>query len=140
MPYPSKKGCSQKRSCSAPLCLLDEGSLKFGIWYPDEPICRKRGAGKLRWIQNQKKIQKRVGRSDRYFTFRMLNRRCTIRGGITGLNPDKPLSGEKTSVKKWLQKHPIRGPKYKSEKEKKEAAERMREGKSSPAGHPNDEN
>lgn len=38
----SNDNCKKFESCEAPLCPMDERSLKHGIWYPDEDICNLR--------------------------------------------------------------------------------------------------
>ena len=53
-------------SCSAPICPLDEQSMKKSIWYPDEDICHKRLG--LQWIKIQRRIKKKAKNKDRYFT------------------------------------------------------------------------
>ena len=81
-----EKNCKKFDYCNAPLCPFDEESLKCGLWYPDEEICRKKG---IDWIKKQKKIA-RVGTSeDRYFTFGMLNKIQRIGRGIRGEDPNK---------------------------------------------------
>jgi hypothetical protein len=95
--------CKKLDTCNAPLCPLDEQSLKHGIWYPDEEVCAFRAFVNLAWVQNQKKILKRSARTDRYFTLSMLERNCIIRGGIEGLDPDE---AEEYQLKKWLRDHP----------------------------------
>ena len=95
--------CKKYDTCNAPLCPLDEQSLKHGIWYPDEEICGIRTHATLPWIQNQKKLVKKTGRADRYFNLQMLERNCIIRKGIEGLDPDQ---AEEYQLKKWLKAHP----------------------------------
>jgi len=112
--------CRRYDTCNAPLCPMDEHSLKHCIWYPDEDICSLRANSSILWIQNQKKIKKKAGRVDRYFTFEMLNRDFTIRKGIEGLDPDQ---SEQYQLKRWLKEHPEK--KELSEDEKQIMAQRM---------------
>ena len=93
--------CSLWSSCDAPICPLDEVSLRTGIWYPDESICRKHLHN---WIQHQKKIAKKAKNKEKYFTFDMLKRDCIIGNGIEGLDPH---SEEAPQLEKWFEKHPI---------------------------------
>jgi hypothetical protein len=107
--------CKKYDTCNAPLCPLDEQSLKHGIWYPDEEICGMRTYAALSWIQNQKKLVKKAGRADRYFTLQMLERNCIIRRGIEGLDPDQ---AEDYQLKKWLRDHPAKRVLSKKDREK----------------------
>ncbi|RJR46271.1 MAG: hypothetical protein C4576_11315 [Desulfobacteraceae bacterium] len=95
--------CRKYDTCNAPLCPLDEQSLKCGIWYPDEEVCAIRDYVALPWVQSQRKILMRAGRTDRYFTLSMLERNCIVKGGIEGLDPDET---EEPQLKKWLRAHP----------------------------------
>ena len=106
-------------TCSAPLCPLDEKSLKYGIWYPDEEICSLRAFGNLPWIKTQKKIVKVGARVDRYFNLKMLERNCIIKKGIEGLDPDHE---EEHQLRKWIKAHPE---KRKLTEEEKERLARM---------------
>lgn len=85
----SPQDCPQWDSCSAPLCPLDEESLKHGVFYPDEPICtsKKFGRGKL-FIKNQRKIAQKIKQEnmDTSFTYQMLNRHFVVGRAIRGLN------------------------------------------------------
>jgi len=94
--------CRLYESCSAPLCPLDPNSLEKGIWYPDEEICQARCFSRLVWVRQQGKIAKCAARMDRYFYLRMLQRRCTVKPGITGLDPDQE---EGPQLQRWLDGH-----------------------------------
>ena len=109
----TKQSCKKYETCSAPLCPIDRQSLKHGIWYPDEEICRSKTYGNLPWVKAQKEICLCASRADRYFTLEMLQRNCITRKGIVGLDPDEP---EGLQLKRWLQDHLER--KELSEKEK----------------------
>jgi len=95
--------CPHFRRCSAPLCPLIPKSLEKGIWYPSEPICRRRPAPE--WVKAQKKIKRKTRDVNRYFTFEMLNRNCIIGRGMVGLNPDIKKD-EEEQLKQWFNKHP----------------------------------
>ena len=97
--------CKRFDTCNAPLCPLDEQSLKHSIWYPDEEICRAKLFSALPWIKAQRKIAKRASRMDRYFTLQMLKRNCIIKKGIEGLDPDLD---EALQLKRWLKAHPVK--------------------------------
>jgi len=112
--------CKKYDTCNAPLCPLDEQSLKHGIWYPDEEICPARAYTNVAWIQNQKKMLKRSARVDRYFTLTMLERNCIVKSGIEGLDPDE---AEDYQLKKWLRDHPEK--RALSEKEREKLARRL---------------
>ena len=45
----------------------------------------------------------------------MLNRKCQIRKGITGLDPDKP---EEQQLQKWMEGHPVREKRALTEEQK----------------------
>ena len=112
--------CPGYQRCSAPLCPLDEDSLRQGIWYPDEEICKSRQHSSALWIKAQKKIARKARRRDRYFTYEMLARNCIITPGIRGLDPDRPRQAQ---LEVWLRKHP---PKRKlTEQERAKLRERM---------------
>jgi len=71
---------------------MDEDSLRHGIWYPDEEICRAKEAQKLKWVRVQRqiaKLHKQFG-VEGYFTYDMLNRIKLVRKGIKGRNPALP--------------------------------------------------
>jgi hypothetical protein len=97
-------GCTLFDACLAPLCPLDQVSLK-GIWYPDEEICRSRAQGGRPWIRSQRRIAKVASHGAGYFTLEMLSRLVVIRKGITGLDPDL---AEETQLRAWFQKRPVR--------------------------------
>jgi len=84
--------CRHFGSCSAPLCPLDAESLRRGLWYPDEEICRNKRFSKLRWI----KVQRRIARLHAehgvrgFFTYEMLCSIRQVRRGIKGLDSDHP--------------------------------------------------
>jgi hypothetical protein len=107
--------CKKYDTCNAPLCPMDAQSLAHGIWYPDEEICGMRTHTSLSWIKNQKKLLKRSGTADRYFTLQMLERNCIIRRGIEGLDPNYL---EDDQLKKWLRDHPEKRMLSKTEREK----------------------
>jgi len=112
--------CKKYDTCNAPLCPLDEQSLKHGIWYPDEEVCPVRAYTNLPWIQSQKKLVKKTGRAGRYFTPQMLERNCVIRRGIEGLDADQ---AEDYELKKWLRDHPEK--RVLSKKEREKLAQRL---------------
>lgn len=97
-----RPACNHYEECTAPMCPLDQTSLK-GIWYPDEEICRSKINGNIPWAKMQRKIAKSTGRGSGYFTLAMLNRSCIIRPGISGLDPDREGDSQ---VRKWMAEHP----------------------------------
>jgi hypothetical protein len=54
------KVCNYFDTCDAPLCPLDEKSLRSGIWYPDESICKKKNPPE--WVKRQKRYLKKLER------------------------------------------------------------------------------
>jgi len=106
--------CKSFIKCSAPICPLDQESLKNCIWYSDEDICN-RSPSPL-WIKQQKKIVKKCKNPDSYFTFEMLNRNFIVGKGIEGLDPDKE---ESPQLRKWSKAHRERRELTQLEKEEK---------------------
>lgn len=92
-----------KEDCSALLCPLDENSIRNGIWYPDEEICRARKFQTLPWVRKQKRIARLGLTVDAgLFTVEMLAAVSQIRRGIKGINPDQPLEKAKEDEEKWI--------------------------------------
>ncbi len=91
--------CGLYEKCIAPLCPLDQSSLK-GVWYPGEEICRSRTHGNLPWIRAQRKIGR--AKASGYFNLEILNSIRTIRKGIMGLDPN---AEEKPQLRRWLEHH-----------------------------------
>ena len=98
----SNNSCKNYQVCGAPICPMDERSLKC-IWYPDEEICISSAYGNLTWIKAQRKIAKTSAQANRYFTVEMLEANCVIRKGIIGLDPNVD---EKPQLQRWLKEHP----------------------------------
>ena len=98
------KNCSRYESCSAPICPMFTG-FKEAIWYADEEICQNRELfpDKL-LVDNQNKIKRRDRSKETYYTYDMLNRAFIIKGGITGIDPDKD---ELPQITSWLKAHPV---------------------------------
>lgn len=80
--------CKYYDSCEAPLCPLDEESLKFGIWYPDEEICHLRKLQKLDWIKKQKKLIEMGADPNFYFDVKMLQKIKRVSSKTKGKDPD----------------------------------------------------
>ncbi len=72
------ESCRWWESCRAPLCVVDPHSLQYGVWNPDEQICRKNP--KPNWVKQQRRIAKRGDNGMGAFTVRMLRARCIARG------------------------------------------------------------
>jgi len=97
-----KVDCPKFEDCSAPLCPLDESSLKNGVWYPGiEEVCKRKDFQNLGWIGKQRAIAKAKAPSDKYFRVLMLQAIKQIRRGIEGINPDQPLEEAKEAERKW---------------------------------------
>ena len=111
-----RQECKRYDTCSVPLCPMDDQSLRNGIWYPDEQICRNQACRSLTWIKNQKKIAKKAGAMDRYFTLKMLDRNIVIRKGVEGLDPDHD---EAYQLRRWLKAHPEKRELSKTEREER---------------------
>jgi len=59
-------GCVFFEHCSAPLCPLDKVSMKKGVWYSEEAICRKRAVPI--WARKQKELRKHPPRNGAGFS------------------------------------------------------------------------
>jgi len=99
----TREDCPKFDKCGAPLCPLDPESLKDGIWYPDEEICKRKNTPA--WVRAQRKIAKKTQDTDKYFNYAMLSRNCQIRKGISGIDPDK---AEEPQLRKWIKAHPVK--------------------------------
>lgn len=118
------KDCKRFDSCSAPLCPLDVSNLKNSIWYADEVICPLREFCKTTMVNNQNKIARRTRDLYTYYTKKMLEQKCIIRNGITGIDPDKELGTSAKDEIKWITVH--KGPGELSEEKRTELSERGR--------------
>jgi hypothetical protein len=107
--------CTKYQTCSAPLCPLDEDSLRNAQWYPDEEICLSQEYFHLNWIRNQKKIASKCRNTDFYFTLGMLSHNCVIGKKIEGIDPDHDLDARESDEARWLKEHPEK-PKMSDEK------------------------
>ena len=114
--------CRHYDYCSAPLCPISSISLKKGIWYPDEEICRLKEYGKLEWVKNQRKIARKTNDTDTFYTVNMLDRKLQIRKGIKGLDPNAPNT--KAMEKKWIESRQVK--RDLTDKEKEVLRERLR--------------
>lgn len=98
-----KGECRYFDECGAPLCPLDESSIKNCVWYRDEEICRK--ASVLDWIRRQRKIAKLgLTPEDGCFTVEMLNHHCVIGKALKGLTPEQ--YPRERHVERWIKEHP----------------------------------
>lgn len=93
--------CPKFEDCSAPLCPLEKNSLKNGVWYADEEICRRKDFQGLDWIKRQRAITRLGASPDRYWTIGMLKVIRQVRRGIEGIDPDQPLKQAKEMEEKW---------------------------------------
>jgi len=91
--------CPSFDGCSATICPFDPEH-KNCIWYPEDGICRKNFPPG--WVLIQKKIKKRTRSLDTYYNYEMLNRNCIIKGGITGIDPNR---AEEEQIKSWFRNH-----------------------------------
>ena len=86
------------KATGAPLCPLQENTVKHGIWYPDEAICQSKQFESLSWIKKQKQIVRlKLTADDGFFTVRMLNDIHIVTAGIKGADPN-----ENNAESKWL--------------------------------------
>jgi hypothetical protein len=98
----SERLCNLFEECQtpdAPLCPIQESTVRYGIWYPDEPICRAKKFQDLSWIKKQKKIAKlKLNMDDGFFTIRMLNQIQVVPRSLKGADP-----ADSNAEMKWLQ-------------------------------------
>ena len=97
----SERLCNLFEECQtpdAPLCPIQENTIRCGIWYPDEPICRAKKFQDLSWIKKQRKIAKlKLNMDDGFYTVRMLNQIHVIPRSIRGADP-----ADRNAEIKWL--------------------------------------
>ena len=92
--------CRWFDSCKAPLCPMQENTLKDEVWYPDEKVCCLGKFKTLPWIKKQKKIAKlRLTADDGFFTVKMLEAIYAVTRALKGADSNK-LNSEK----KWLKR------------------------------------
>ncbi len=98
----NEKLCNLFEACQtleAPLCPIQQSTLKHAIWYPGEPICQASQFQDLPWIKKQKQIAALRLRADAgFFTVRMLDAIHVVSKNLKGANPDDP-----GAELKWLQ-------------------------------------
>jgi len=99
------KDCRHFETCSASLCPLDKQSLEYGIFYPDEEICKLKKFQTLPWVKKQKRIVKVGLPNDRYFTVEMMMAMTQVRSGMEGVDPDQPLAKAKEAERNWARGH-----------------------------------
>ena len=98
------------KSPEAPLCPLDPETIKNGIWYPDEPICKGEEFQQVPWIKKQKQIAALKFKADNgFYTVKMLNAIHVITANIRGADPDEP-DPESAWFKDRETKHAARKP------------------------------
>jgi hypothetical protein len=95
----NEKLCNLFESCEsaeAPLCPLQEKTVKSGIWYPDEPICQACQFQQLPWVKKQHLIAGMKLKSNAgFFTVNMLNALHSINSSLRGADPDYANPEEK---------------------------------------------
>lgn len=90
----SERLCNLFEECEspeAPLCPIQESTVKRGIWYPDEPICQAKMFQETSWIKKQHQIASLKLKTDvGFFTKRMLEALHIVTKNLKGANPDYP--------------------------------------------------
>jgi hypothetical protein len=82
----------------APLCPLQISTVKHGIWYGDEAICRAKQFQNVPWLKKQNLIAGlRLKTDDGFFTVKMLNTLKVIEKGLKGADPN-----DKNPELKWI--------------------------------------
>jgi hypothetical protein len=103
----SDRICNLLETCGtpeAPLCPLQDTTLKNGIWYGDEPICQSEMFQNLPWIKMQKTIAAmKLTADDGFFTVMMLSSLKNIDENIKGADP----ADDKGELN-WLNEHRIK--------------------------------
>jgi hypothetical protein len=90
-------GTESSIGCSAPLCPMDEQSIKAGVWFPDEEVCRRSSVP--RWVKKQRRIVLKNGDKTLCWSVRMLEKISRICDGAAGMNPDRNPGDAESS---WL--------------------------------------
>ena len=87
----SERLCNLFEECQtpdAPLCPIQENTIRYGIWYPDEPVCRAKRFQHISWIKKQHQIAKlKLTTDDGFFTVRMLDQMHVIPKNVKGADP-----------------------------------------------------
>jgi hypothetical protein len=100
----SDRKCNLLEPCmtpEAPICPLQETTIKNGIWYADEPVCQSLMFENLPWIKKQKAIAAlKLKADDGFFTVKMLNALKTVEQGIKGADP-----ADDNAEANWLKEH-----------------------------------
>jgi hypothetical protein len=95
----SDKSCNLFDTCEAaeaPLCPIQESTIKCGIWYPDEPICQSSQFQELPWIKKQHQIAAfKLKSGAGFFTVKMLDALHIVASNIKGADPDYPNAEDK---------------------------------------------
>jgi hypothetical protein len=114
----NERMCNLLEPCEtpeAPLCPIQVNTIKHGVWYPGEPVCKSKRFSYLTWLQKQRKIARlKLNEEAGFFTVRMLEEIHTITKNILGADPD-----EENAEQKWL-----------TQREEKRASNRNRRGRS----------
>lgn len=90
-------GTETVEGCSAPLCPMDEKSLKHGSWFVDEEVCRRATVPK--WVHKQRRLVAKHAESGKSWTVPMLEKTSRICEGAEGINPDRDPKEAEAS---WL--------------------------------------
>ena len=110
--------CNLFEACEspeAPLCPIQENTLKHAIWYPDEPICQSKQFQDVPWIKKQKQIAAlRLKTNAGFFTVRMLDAIHMVTKNLKGADPDYP-----SAESKWFQERTEKQEKRATSSEKK---------------------
>lgn len=93
--------CNLFEACEspeAPLCPVQESTLRNGVWYPDEPICQAEQFQDVSWIKKQHQIAAlKLTTDDGFFTVRMLEAIRLVSSSLKGADPD-----DAKAESKWL--------------------------------------
>ena len=94
--------CYRYEICSAPICPLNEESLREGQFFPGEDTCQSREYRREHWARVQRRINRKVRNQDRYFTYEMLLNITKVTLTLKGLDPNRP---QKEQLAVWLKHH-----------------------------------
>ena len=96
--------CNLMEPCAtpeAPLCPLQEFTLKSAVWYGDEPVCQAEKFQNLPWIKKQKLIADlKLKADDGFFTLKMLNFIKVVGKNLKGADPS-----DKRAEANWFKDH-----------------------------------
>jgi len=124
-----RMNCHKYISCSAPICPLDEESIKNSLWFVNEEICVKSDVPL--WVKIQRRIARKMKGMDHfavgYFKVKMLESNPKVSTRLKGIILGRGQSSKRIEVENaWLEKHKSREKKQLTEEQRTILVERMK--------------